>query len=689
MASDKLIFDILKGKDTLNPGLKQASKESNFLGDTLKVATGVIGAGLVTSGFKAFSDSVRSAINTVSEFTTLAGIQEDSVNSLNLSLAQAGKYSVERSKDFQSFASSLQESTRFGDEAILQNAALIQSLGKLDTDGLKRATTAATDLSAALGIDLRAAATLVGKAASGEVSSFSRYGVSIKKAATNAQTFENALVALEGQFGGAAAGKVNTYSGALEQLENTIGDTKEVAGALITQNPLVVASFQGLSKVFLKIQKVISENEEAFKSFITDGIYGAIDGISVISEAFLGFNGIVNGTQNFINFLSDILLGLGQSWSEMALSINEATQSTRKFLGLGVSKVLQEEEQLLKRRIGIIEQTRNANDLETAQRIKNQESLNETVRKTVSEAQETLRAEVAAAEEAEAGKTNAFLQGLSDRNAAKVGDLEVDKELLAQKEELKNLESELDKLRDEENLTYLRENLGLVEAEREQARALELENQAKHDASIKEQIKAKTAAVKQLTAAQSKAQQNDIFAVQKFEELSNRQRLANLQSTFGTIASLQSSSSKELFAIGKAAAIATATIDGIQAVQKALASAPPPFNFALAAAVGVVQASNLSKIASSKPTGFESGGVIGGTSFTGDKVPAFVNSGEAILNKQQGKEITDKLNGGGGMSAKIDELISVIRSQPIVVAIDGREIASAVREQSLGGFQLA
>lgn len=63
------------------------------------------------------------------------------------------------------------------------------------------------------------------------------------------------------------------------------------------------------------------------------------------------------------------------------------------------------------------------------------------------------------------------------------------------------------------------------------------------------------------------------------------QRLAGTRTMLDTLASLQSSSNKKLAALGKAAAIAQATIDGVLAVQKALASAPPPFNFIQAAIV--------------------------------------------------------------------------------------------------------
>lgn len=75
------------------------------------------------------------------------------------------------------------------------------------------------------------------------------------------------------------------------------------------------------------------------------------------------------------------------------------------------------------------------------------------------------------------------------------------------------------------------------------------------------------------------------------------QRLAGTQSMLGALASLQGSSNKKLAALGKAAAIAQATIDGVLAVQKALASSPPPMNFINAAIVGAVAAANVAQIA--------------------------------------------------------------------------------------------
>jgi hypothetical protein len=113
---------------------------------------------------------------------------------------------------------------------------------------------------------------------------------------------------------------------------------------------------------------------------------------------------------------------------------------------------------------------------------------------------------------------------------------------------------------------------------------------------------------------------------------------------FGNLASLTQSGNKKLAKIGKAAAIAQATIDGILGVQKALASAPPPFNFALAAAVGVAAAVNVSKIASS---GYKSGGYTGNGGVS--DVAGVVHGQEFVVNARataKNRPLLDAINDG-------------------------------------------
>jgi hypothetical protein len=105
-------------------------------------------------------------------------------------------------------------------------------------------------------------------------------------------------------------------------------------------------------------------------------------------------------------------------------------------------------------------------------------------------------------------------------------------------------------------------------------------------------------------------------------------RLEMASTVFGQLASLQNSKIKEVAAIGKAAAVAQATIDGIAAVQAALRGPPgPPWSYAIAAATGVSAAANVARIMG---IGFERGGYTGpgGTS----EVAGAVHRGEFVMD---------------------------------------------------------
>lgn len=94
----------------------------------------------------------------------------------------------------------------------------------------------------------------------------------------------------------------------------------------------------------------------------------------------------------------------------------------------------------------------------------------------------------------------------------------------------------------------------------------------------------------------------------KIEKAKNTAIINQSSSFFGIMATLSQSGHSKLAAIGKAAAMAQATIDGYLAIQKALAAFPPPFNFIAAGVVGVATAANVSAIAG---IGFSNGGYTG------------------------------------------------------------------------------
>lgn len=214
---------------------KKFTNETKDIGSSLKTSLAGLGTAIAAVGVGRL----------ISQSIDLAKRQEDAINSLNVALQITGKFSAAASQQIQDLASDIQKSTRFGDEELLETASLIQQLGNLTVKDLGEATRVTADFAAALRIDLRSAATLVGKAAAGEIGSFSRYGVVIQKGKTNAETFANTLTKLNTKFGGAAAGQVNTFSGAVDQLGNTFGDTLEEIGFFITKNQALVGALKG------------------------------------------------------------------------------------------------------------------------------------------------------------------------------------------------------------------------------------------------------------------------------------------------------------------------------------------------------------------------------------------------------------------------------------------------------------
>lgn len=126
----------------------------------------------------------------------------------------------------------------------------------------------------------------------------------------------------------------------------------------------------------------------------------------------------------------------------------------------------------------------------------------------------------------------------------------------------------------------------------------------------------------------------------------NAERLQDTTQFFSNLATLSHSGNSRLAAIGRAAAMAQATIDGVLAVQKALAAPPGwPYNAANVISVGIAAAANVAKIASS---GFMSGGYTGNGGR--DQVAGVVHGQEYVVNASataRNRAALEAMNAGG------------------------------------------
>ncbi len=191
----------------------------------------------------------------------LAAVQQDAINQLALAQKNLGVFTEESVKIQEEFASSLQAVTTLGDETILKTQALLTTFG-LYGDELQRATESTADFAAAQGIDLKAAALLVGKAFVGETSSLSRYGIILDEGIPKTEKFDAVLLSLNTRFGGAAQEATRTYAGQVKQLSNQFGDLQEQIGRELV--PVADFWIRNLKSAIAATQNLGSEEQKNF-----------------------------------------------------------------------------------------------------------------------------------------------------------------------------------------------------------------------------------------------------------------------------------------------------------------------------------------------------------------------------------------------------------------------------------------
>lgn len=192
--------------------------------------------------------------------------QEDAINRLNLALGRSGQFTQAFSQEMSTLASSIQAATGFADDAILSGAALLQTMSKLDKTNLKDATQAAVDLAAAYKIDVESAFTIVGRAVDGHVTQLNKMGIEVRRSSNDAEMFSNAMKAIQGAVGGAAAKDINTFSGSIKLMRASFGDFLEEVGNITIKSPALIGVIKGLGKVFENLAGVIAKGSMA-KSF--------------------------------------------------------------------------------------------------------------------------------------------------------------------------------------------------------------------------------------------------------------------------------------------------------------------------------------------------------------------------------------------------------------------------------------
>ena len=155
--------------------------------------------------------------------------------------------------------------------------------------------------------------------------------------------------------------------------------------------------------------------------------------------------------------------------------------------------------------------------------------------------------------------------------------------------------------------------------------------------------------------------------------------LSNLLDQFGEDNKAAAIASKAL-ALGQIAVqTGIALAEGIAQSQ----SVPFPANIAaIATTVATVLANIATAVSTVKSAKFAQGGIVGGTSYTGDRVPALLNSREMVLNTDQQTQLFKALSAGDNKTLGIDyEMMATAMAStpaPVVVYTELQEFGQKV-----------
>lgn len=711
MAQDSVKVSLEIATQAAEIALKNLKKTTEETDSFWNIFKGNFAAGLALDSLKGAFGAVTGFVSSVVEESSKA---QQSVQNMNVALQNAGIYSEATSLHFQALADSIELTTAYAGDSVESSVSMLAALTKLDKDGITAATNAAVDLAATLNVDLGTASDMIVKAVNGNVTAFGKLGIEIQKGRTDSENLANTLQALAGQQG-AAVKQADTFAGATAKLSNQQGKLLETVGNLITQNPVVTAGINTLTESMVSLSTFVQDNEENITdlatalaasvvivgtagaawvtySTLTGGATIALAALSTAaSAAWAAITGPVGIAVGAIVAVGAAVFAAIKYWDEIKIATAEATAAILEFAAAGAGLVSSDTEAKLKA------EAQAFRDKADAVRIAQAAEIEAENARKAAQGQETTD-DVAAAAKKRAEELEQLREYYAEKAAMKTehdanlvlaeSDLNLQlQDLKAQHETAmfeisgeydgkalaKQLEGEQARLLARQQ--FEREQLqATIDAQK--AKALLIQDDQQREKALREAgYKAELAQV-QLANKQSIEQTKQ---KNKTEEMLDRQRVNDKRQTFSTIVGLQSSSNKELAAVGKAFALYDIGVQTAQGIMKAWGLGPiigPPAA-ALVAAAGMTQAAAVSGL------NFATGGIVPGTSYTGDKVAANVNSREMILNMGQQKRLFDIANGGGEggslTNQLLAELIAAVKAGASI-QIDGREILSVVRD---------
>lgn len=261
--------------DRMEKSLKDAAAASSELSDKQSVLGRVLTSG--TAVIAGVTAAIAGVVAVSKDLISTYSVQEQAEVRLEATLRATGSAIGMSSKELKDLASSFQEVTTYGDEAIIEVEKLFVASGSISRQALPRATEAVLDLAAAMGEDLGASAKRLAKALADPKSNLDslkdaniQLSDAQKEEIKTLQEHGDLLGAqsiilekVESSYGGIAKALADTDTGKLTQISNVWGDIKEGLGKglLDSISPALDVLYDKLTKISAWITKNVTADD--------------------------------------------------------------------------------------------------------------------------------------------------------------------------------------------------------------------------------------------------------------------------------------------------------------------------------------------------------------------------------------------------------------------------------------------
>lgn len=355
MADEVVTIKLTLNKDEAVKALKDIEKRSDDSGEKAGKRYGDGFSDGATKGIKSVGKAlfglrnvVQTAIAAIGglaigkEIVEAAGRQQEAVNSLNASLQTIGEFSEATSRDLQNFASELQEVTKFGDEAVIEQLAFAQAMGA-SAEQSKAVVKASADLAAALNIDLNSATRNVAKTLGGFAGELGEVIPELKALSTSQLQAGAGIDLIAKKYSGFAEKELGAFNVQVTQASNLYGDLLEELGATVTNSDNATEGIVEVKGALKDLITLVKQN----KTEIGDFFNSIVD--ALITEPIKFWAAEIKGAVKPVKDLEAELASLDAQIEKTTSFINENRDNFFANASLfGDTKIEQETETLSK-----------------------------------------------------------------------------------------------------------------------------------------------------------------------------------------------------------------------------------------------------------------------------------------------------------------------------------------------------